>query len=506
MSTLANSLDNPLFVKHLRSRLRRPQVMPSAVVVLVICLCISYAGYELRWFTNGVAFRILLGFQSIILGIIGASRVSSAVGGARESGILDFHRVSPLSPLAVTLGFFFGAPVREYLLFALTVPFTLICAANDSPSLGDLLQTMVALFLGSWLLQALALFTALSIKKPKEVRGIIGVFIFLIVLCGMVLNAMTRGFAFLLDSWTYNFFGIPLPWLVFVLLYGLPTLFFLLLASVRKMQSERAHAFTKPEAVICLAVQALLTVGAVWSLERVRLLTLVVIYLLVAIACVLTVTITPNLGEYAKGVRRAERLGRSRLGYWDNLSLNRVALTACCAIVLAGATVAWKLVEDPRAQELNGFAMANPFGAAAPLSYSLSIAVGVLTVASVGLALQFFLLLSPKRGSTFMGLFLFMTWLIPGVIGLLASASGAGDDAALFISSLSPVVGIASSARPGPEGGSIAIQAAALSPAIVFAFLFNNLVTVQRRRALKEIHEGPGTPAKPAPVLDPLAV
>ena len=500
-----NFLDNPIFVKHLRSRLRRPQVMPAAVVVLVLCLCISYGGYQLGGFANGGAFGTLLGLQSIILAIIGASQVSTAVGGARESGILDFHRVSPLSPLAVTLGFFFGAPVREYLLFALTVPFTLICAANEAPSLGGLLQTMVVLFLGAWLLQALSLFTALSIKKPKGAKGIVGVFIFLIVFSGQGIIALSRASAFVGASPKFRFFGIELPWLVFVLLYGLPTLFFLLLASVRKMQSERAHAFTKPEALACLAVQATLILGAVWALEDVEFLTLIVLYLLVVVACVLTVTITPNLGEFTKGARRAERLGLKHLRYWNDLSLNRVTVMAYCLIVLAGSTVAWNFVEGPHARGI-GLAL-NPFGAPAAASYSISIAVGVLTVAYVGLALQFFTLAAPKRGATLMGLFLFITWLVPGVLGLIAGVARIGGDTPLFISSFSPVIGIATAARLGdPATGSYLVQAAALGPAIVFAFLFNNLVTVQRRRALKQIHEGSGGPAKPIPMPDPLAV
>jgi hypothetical protein len=400
MSMLENVLDNPLFVKHLRSRLRRPQVMPSAVVVLVICLCISYGAYELGWFSNGVAFGMLLGLQTIILGLIGAAQLSSSVGGARESGIIDFHRVSPLSPLAVTLGFFFGAPVREYLLFALTVPFTLICAANDSPSLGGLLQTMVVLFLTSWTVHAMALFAALSSKKPKAgAKGLVGLLVFMFIFGGQAgFYAMRWAAAFVGESPSFKFFGIPLHWLTFVLLYGLPTLFFLLLASVRKMRSERAHAFTKPEAVFCLAVQTLLTLGAVWALEDARYLTLIVLYMLVVLACVLTVTITPNLGEFTKGARRAERLGRKHLGYWDELSLNRVALSAYCAIVLAGATATWYFVEGKPAGEPNGFAVANPFGMVAPASYSVTIAVGVLTVAYVGLAMQFFILLSPKGG------------------------------------------------------------------------------------------------------------
>ena len=55
--------------------------------------------------------------------------------GRREaSGILDFHRVSPLTPAELTLGFFFGAPIREYVLFACTLPFAALCLAFGVPS------------------------------------------------------------------------------------------------------------------------------------------------------------------------------------------------------------------------------------------------------------------------------------------------------------------------------------------------------------------------------------
>ena len=106
---------------------------------------------------------------------MGATQVSSAVGGARESGILDFHRVSPLSPLAVTLGFFFGAPVREYVLAGMTLPFVLICAAKDAPSFGNALQLEVSTLLSCWLLHSIAILTSLATKKPKaSTKGAVG--------------------------------------------------------------------------------------------------------------------------------------------------------------------------------------------------------------------------------------------------------------------------------------------------------------------------------------------
>src|SRR5208337_4987806 len=113
---MADWLDNPIFVKHFRSRLRRQPLISSIVITVVLCLCIAWGGYQLGAFLSGRAFGTLLGLQSLILAIMGAAQVGTSVTSARASGILDFHRVSPLTPAELTLGFFFGAPIREYLL------------------------------------------------------------------------------------------------------------------------------------------------------------------------------------------------------------------------------------------------------------------------------------------------------------------------------------------------------------------------------------------------------
>ena len=117
-------LDNPIFVKHVRSRLRVQAVASAIVAVQALCLCIAWAGFQLKGFDNGIAFAWLLFLQVIIIVAIGGAQVATSVGSGRASGILDFHRVSPLSRDALSLGFFFGAPIREYLLLATTLPYS----------------------------------------------------------------------------------------------------------------------------------------------------------------------------------------------------------------------------------------------------------------------------------------------------------------------------------------------------------------------------------------------
>lgn len=506
-------VDNPLFVKHVRSRLRRGQLLTPAVVVGAICLLTAYACEVNNWYTNGSAFAVYLAIQVVAVGLMGSTQVSSAVGGARESGILDFHRVSPLSPLAVTLGFFFGAPVREYVLAAMTLPFVLICAAKDAPGLGGVIQVEVATLVSCWLLHAIAILTSLATKKPKaSTKGAVGAIVFLLIFTGRFgfigLAALTGAVT---EAPTIGFFGAHLPWLAFLLIYALPLIFFLMLASVRKMKSERSHPFTKPEALAALAIEAALVLGAVWSGHDLPYLPLFVIYATASIALVLIITITPNLGEFTKGFRRAEREGKRHVGYWDDLAPNRVAVVALCGIVLLASTIAWYFI----APGPFGPAWAPPpaaFGGPpvvvadrAPW-FTIPIAVAVLSVAEFGLALQFFLLRAPRRGSTLLGLFVFAAWILPPLLGSILTAARVDKTLSLAVIAISPVAGISLSTDMGPasDTGTELLKLAALIPALVFALLFNNGVTWARRRAVAEIHGGPGA-AKAEPVPDPLA-
>jgi hypothetical protein len=511
MSAQGMWVDNPLFVKHVRSRLRKGQFLAPAVVVGAICLLVAYSGYLRNWTTSGWTFDVFVTIQAVVLGLMGAAQVSSAVGGARESGILDFHRVSPLSPLAVTLGFFFGAPVREYVLAGMTLPFVLYCAAEDAPGFLNVLQVEVAVLLLCWLVHALALLTSLASKKPKGgTKGAIGVVVFVIIVVWTAASSWgPRGISPVVgNSPTMDFFTAPLPWLAFMLLYGVPFLFFLMLASVRKMRSDRAHVYTKPEAVAALGTWAILVLGGVWGVHDFPQLPLFVIYTTAGLALVLILTITPNLGEFTKGFRRAEREGKGHIGYWDDLAPNRLAVFTICAIVLVAPTVVWYFVApgpfDPQWTPPPGFGPPPVVAQPSP-SWSVPIAVAVLSVATFGLALQFFTLRFPRRGTTLLGLFVFGAWILPPVIGTIFGVTQASGQFALAVMATSPIAGIAMSTNLGPMSptGTDLLKLSALLPALTFALLFNNAVTHARRRAVAEIHGGPG-PAKPEAEPDPL--
>lgn len=484
-------LDNPILVKHVRSRLRKTTLVPALIVTTVLMTLIGWWGYATGGFGQPMVYMWTAGLQVILIVIIGASQVAGSVGGVRESNILDFHRISPLPPLAVTLGFFLGAPILEYILLASTLPLALYCVAQGFPTFGGFVQNTALMIMVAWVFHGLALLSSLMAKKPKANAG--GIVVFLFILLFNLWGALRSRFLPGDEDGALPFFGVPIPWLPFLALYLLPALTFLLIASTRKMRSERAHALSKPQAVAFLGAVTLLLLGGFWGHHDLDApLALIVLYGTVAAALVATVTITPTANDYAKGLRRAERQGHRHLPPWDDLALNRVALGVLCLIVLVGSTLAWNAIAG------------RPEGAGPEGRISLSIAVGVLVVAYFGLAFQFFALVVPKRPGTMMTLFIFLAWVVPLLAGSIARAAGMSDGMAIALLSLSPPAGLATSAGAVPPGQGDVAQIAALMPAIVFAFLFNNLVTVYRRRVEREV--GQVTPPKVEAVADPLAV
>jgi hypothetical protein len=491
-------LDNPILIKHCRSRLRRMHLLPSIAIVMILALSIVLLGYQWNGLQGGETFGGLMMLQAVILGVMGASQISASVGQARTSGILDFHRVTPMPPFSMVLGFFFGAPIREYLLFAATLPFSIACVVMGRPSVGGFFQLLVPLVMGAWVMHSIALLNALGGKVGKSnsgSRGVVGLVMFLIFGGSWFVPGFIAAAAAVDETPTGTFYAMKLPWLVILAIDLFPIIGFFLVASTRKFASERAHLLSKPQAIGCLATAATLILGGLWTIEVQVPWTLVILYFLVIGSVMLTGAITPSLDEFAKGIRKAAKEGRKYPSSWSDRGLNRISVFCLCGIVLFATTVYWKVVEKPLS-----------WVPATEVSYSLPIAIGVLVVAYNGLALQFFLLRFGKRGGVVFALFLFAAWLLPLVCGVIAAAAHASnltpdsapDVWAPSIASLSPIAGLTLSSGLANVGLREA-RACALVPALVFALLFNNLVTTVRRNVEKKIN-----PETPEPKINPL--
>lgn len=479
---IAQWFDNPIFVKHVRSRLRLQSLLTSLVVVQALCLCIAWAGFQLETFTSGSAFGFLFLLQIVILVALGRAQVATAVGGTRSSGILDFHRVSPLSRDELVLGFFFGAPIREYILLASTIPYALLCVGFGVPSAHGLVQLMIALIAFAWLIHGLALVSALLAKPRSGSRGTIGLAIFIMITVIWLSMAFVGRAAILADlDQQLKFFGIELPWLAVILIYISTTLVFLFLAARRRMGSDRIHPLSKVQGIAAVLATSILCVGGIWKQESYDVLEVVALYFLVGTSIVAIVMVTPSQAEYIKGLLRARKQELGQLPAWNDLALNRLFVAAACAILLVTGTFIWRV------------------GIGAPIAlpvevvnnYPLGIAMSVLVVAYFGLAMQYFLLRFGNRGKTYFGLFLFLAWLLPmvaGTIFMFASMPRDASQAGQIIYSLSPIAGIAMSVTTGSANGpsfTKMVQGSAITPSLFYAFIFNSLLIAARRRLHK---------------------
>jgi hypothetical protein len=450
--------------------------------------------------------------------------VASAVAQAKDSGILDFHRVSPLPASVVTVGFLFGAPIREYLLYAVTLPFAAACAAWDGVGLVLFLQIVVVQLGCAWVLHALALVTGLMVKKA---RGASGSAVALVVGLMLLSNALTPagiyGPALLSpvpiyyevieaqqairderaarevrkrpqDPWNQRqqvreerlvrepptFFGARLPVCPLSLLFQGSILAFLLIAGTRKMRSDRAHPYSKASALAFLVTLAVLMMGSVWPRPEV-LVVLPSVYFLTVAASSLAAAVTPSAGEYDRGLQRARRLGWSRLPPWQDLASNRGAvLVFALVLVLA---VAGTLLAAPLPPP--DFFGRNP----PPFVAWPSIAVGALTVLAYGLGMQFFELRLQKSGAMYFRLLLFLAWVAPIVLGAIMLATTGGDEVGLYIMDLSPLVGITMSALTPKAASASVMQLAALMPVGLMAVFFAAGLLLEERKAEQDVRE-----------------
>lgn len=125
-----NIWGNPIFRRYCQSRLRvRGLSVYLLVTVLIAGFMVAVArsiGIRTEYVADAARSAILplLIFQWVILFILGTAQVAGGMTAERDEGVIDYQRLIPMSPLAKVLGYLFGLPIREHIMFLATVPFT----------------------------------------------------------------------------------------------------------------------------------------------------------------------------------------------------------------------------------------------------------------------------------------------------------------------------------------------------------------------------------------------
>jgi hypothetical protein len=438
--------DNPLLVRHLRANLRSPKAGYLTFVIVVLSCCVMYAGYATKSLGGSLYFNLFFVCQTLALHFAGTSQVASSISAANDSGILDFHRISPLPPTTTTIGFMFGGSVREYLVALVLLPFTLACALFSNVGISGFASASIVLISSTVLFHALALTSGL-LAAPGRSRNLNAGLGFLILMAyfsagtirvGIPIPGMLTVGPALAEATgvvprggvVVTFFGVALPLFVQSLLYQIPLTVSLVVAATRRMKSAQAMLFSKSTAVAFLAIIATLSLGGVIGHPALQIDWLVTIlaYAECFVACLLILAVTPSQGLYRSGARRSKRIGMANPPLWADDSSNRAAVVVMAGLMLATVQVIQTLVPalklDERSWKVAGTATA--------------------VVMYFGFATQYFSLKYRRRGKLVLLMFVFLFWLLPLVVGILMATALQQPDAAHMIASLSPFFGIVS--------------------------------------------------------------
>lgn len=124
--------ENPIFRRYCQSRLRLRGLGVTLLISVLIAGFIFFIsraiGMERANLSATDAERgalvPLLVFQCLIMFVLGTAQVSGGMTAETDEGVIDYQRLIPMSPISKVLGYLFGLPVREYLMFLVTLPFT----------------------------------------------------------------------------------------------------------------------------------------------------------------------------------------------------------------------------------------------------------------------------------------------------------------------------------------------------------------------------------------------
>lgn len=199
---------NPRIVLGIRERLRFKNLLSSGLFSLILCSTLYLAAFLDGMQTilpaevspsgenelisipmNGAreAFTVLLVLQGFYLMFLGTGRVASVTAEEKETGLLDYQRMTPMSPPAKILGYLFGLPAKEYFMFFLTLPFLLHCAVVGEIPLLNLLHLYAVFFSSVILYHLTAHVIGMVVSKPRAASwvariSVLGLYIFLPVL------------------------------------------------------------------------------------------------------------------------------------------------------------------------------------------------------------------------------------------------------------------------------------------------------------------------------------
>ena len=470
---------NPIFIRFCRSELRLRKSIFWYLLTFAVSafsLAIIYIPQVVRDRDPVEAARSallpLLVIQGVILLFMGTGSVASGITREKVEKVLDYQRLTPLPVRRKITGYLFGLPVREYLLFFITLPSTaFVLVLGEIPPAAFIPYYLV--FLSSTLLYHFTGMVAGMISRrwrwsarisqgliillyfvlPQlshlglvffeflTVRPVFAEHILPIIQPGSTLQPDNSGF---MAGQSVPIFATMVSGTLFSLVTQ--TLLIALFAWIvaRKWRADSVPAISKPMAAATFLIFSIMSLANIWpNLTRsenalslfqsdgevpqkvaVFFLPLILATVTTALSLILMVSALPDPIQYRHGRIRAGRTARGRLAAWDDCApgyllalffiLIQVLLLLVALATLSQAGYFTKLASSP----LDGI---------------------VLILAS-SLVILYFQGLKETFGSGQLGLFALLHGIVPILLAILVFAiTNSLQGPALFLAAASPV-------------------------------------------------------------------
>jgi hypothetical protein len=166
---------NSIFRRYCQSRLRLRGLGVALLIALLIAGFIFFmsrtigmhrAHLSVTDAERGAVIPLLV-FQMLILFVLGTAQVSGGMTAETDEGVIDYQRLIPMSPLSKVLGYLFGLPVREYLMFAVTLPFTAWALWKGEVAVSTWMPLYAVIFTSSLTYHLTGLVTGTVVKNRR---------------------------------------------------------------------------------------------------------------------------------------------------------------------------------------------------------------------------------------------------------------------------------------------------------------------------------------------------
>jgi hypothetical protein len=470
---------NPIFIRFCRAELRLKKAFFWYLLTLIVTaftVAVIYAPQVVRGREAVEAARAALLpvmiIQGIILLFMGTGNVASGITREKVDNVLNYARLTPLGTRDKILGYLFGLPVRQYVLFAITLPFlAFILIVGRIPPSAFIPYYLV--FLSSTLLYHLTGMVAGMISKrwrwsARISQGLIVLLYFflpqlshlglvflefltvrpvftekILPVIGANPNIELQGIGFMAGK-SVPFFTITISGTLFSFMIQAGLILLMGAIVARKWRADSVPAFSKLLALATFAVFVLMSLGNIWpNLVRadnalnifqasgdlgaqlaVFALPLILGLTTTFLAFALMLTALPDPMQYRHGQIRAERLRMERLSPWDDAA-GGYPFTFIIAGIQTGllGIVVLTLVRS------GYFAEANT----APLQ-------GLWLILACLLSLFYFQGLKENFGTGRLAMFILLGWALPILAAILIIAINQSlNNEALMVAALSPL-------------------------------------------------------------------